>query len=78
MNINYSKLYSSWLDNVKDIYTRSSWGLEIRKCMEDNWRFNDAKRKWIGRIRRISLWSLKDTFDQERSSIQARIEIYNQ
>jgi hypothetical protein len=28
MNINYSKLYSSHLNNMKDINIRSSWKLE--------------------------------------------------
>ena len=68
MNINYSKLYSSWLENMKDINIRSSWGLENDECMEKNWRFNNAKRKKIRRIRKISFWSWKDTFDQEGSS----------
>ena len=41
----YSKLYSSQLNNIKDINIRSSWRLEVCECMEDNWRFDDAKRK---------------------------------
>ena len=28
MNFNYPKLYSSWLENMKDINIRSSWDLE--------------------------------------------------
>ena len=38
MNIDYSKLYSSRLDNIKDINVRSSWELEneyVWKIIED-------------------------------------------
>ena len=33
MNSNYSKLYSSQLDNGYDISIRSSWGLNVSKGM---------------------------------------------
>ena len=74
MNINYSKMYSTQLDIVYNISISSSWGLNEIKWME----IEDSKRKWIRRISEISLWSWKDIFDQEGSSIEARIEICNQ
>ena len=35
ININYSKLYSRWLDNVNDISIRSSWGLNVGECVKN-------------------------------------------
>ena len=77
MNINYSKLYSSQLDNMKDINIRSSWELEEENAwviIEDLIMIRGCKST---RIRKVSLTSWKYIFDQEGSSIQARIEIYN-
>ena len=35
MNINYSKLYSSQLDNEYGISIKSTWGLKVWECVED-------------------------------------------
>ena len=69
------KVYLSWLDNFIHISISWSWGLKsVKHGIEE-----DELRKWIGRVSNYLGWSrYKEHFDQERSSIQAKIDVWNQ